>query len=324
MPSRASPPRRWTCSSSDRSFCSGAICRGTDDGHGAVQRRGVPPCAGRRLPYRGRERGRRRSGPRHRERGLPPHLRPSRRPHRGPPTGHRGRRPHRRPGTLAGERGPAHRPARRASRRPARHHGQRNAGHILALPATTPGTAADPDPPELADPLRRIHALGPPPRPLPRWDPLRVTRSRLQRAPHDTPPAALAFLRDLADRLADELPRLPFALPRTVIHGDAHIGNMLRAPGGHAVLCDLDFMSLGPPEWDQAADQARDVCGPGPSPRAREADDVGEPLRQLVIILYAIPTIVAVWRVCRVTSLRPTVSIRCVSSPWSSCDVVRA
>ncbi|MFI2735403.1 phosphotransferase enzyme family protein [Streptomyces sp. NPDC018711] len=105
---------------------------------------------------------------------------------------------------------------------------------------------------ELAAPLRRIHALDPPPFPLPEWNPLRVARARLRRAPDDIPPDDLAFLHGLADRLADELPRLPHALPRTVIHGDAHIGNMLRAPEGHAVLCDLDFMCLGPPEWDLA------------------------------------------------------------------------
>ncbi|MFJ4526143.1 phosphotransferase family protein [Streptomyces sp. NPDC088810] len=53
-----------------------------------------------------------------------------------------------------------------------------------------------------------------------------------------------------ADSLSDELLRPHFALPRAVIHGDAHVGSMLRAPEGHAVLCDLDFMCLGPPEWD--------------------------------------------------------------------------
>ncbi|MFJ4952989.1 phosphotransferase family protein [Streptomyces sp. NPDC088760] len=53
-----------------------------------------------------------------------------------------------------------------------------------------------------------------------------------------------------ADSLSDELLRPHFAPPRAVIHGDAHVGSMLRAPEGHAVLCDLDFICLGPPEWD--------------------------------------------------------------------------
>ncbi|MEU2679582.1 aminoglycoside phosphotransferase family protein [Streptomyces sp. NPDC007107] len=114
-----------------------------------------------------------------------------------------------------------------------------------------PRPGPQPTPAELAGPLRRLHALSPPEEfPLPAWDPLRVARDRLRRAPDDIPSAGLAFLHDLADRVAAELPTLPFALPRTVIHGDAHIGNMLRTPGGHTVLCDLDFMSLGPPEWD--------------------------------------------------------------------------
>jgi Phosphotransferase enzyme family len=103
---------------------------------------------------------------------------------------------------------------------------------------------------ELAGPLRRIHALGPPPHPLPQWDPLSVDRARLQEAPDDVGATELAYLHDLADRLEDELPCVRFVLPRAVIHGDAHIGNLLRAAAGHAVLCDLDFMCLGPPEWD--------------------------------------------------------------------------
>ncbi|MFE5729642.1 phosphotransferase enzyme family protein [Streptomyces sp. NPDC056528] len=103
---------------------------------------------------------------------------------------------------------------------------------------------------ELAGPLRRVHTLGAPPCPLPDWDPLGVDRARLRRAPADAGAAELAYLHDLADRLEDELPRLRFALPRTVIHGDAHIGNLLHDARGHPVLCDLDFMCAGPPEWD--------------------------------------------------------------------------
>ncbi|MEU2899376.1 phosphotransferase enzyme family protein [Streptomyces sp. NPDC001273] len=117
--------------------------------------------------------------------------------------------------------------------------------HFLPhLPGRTP--AAD----ELADPLRRVHNLGAPPCPLPDWDPLSVDRARLDRAPVGVGAAELAYLHDLADRLEDELPRLRFALPRAVIHGDAHIGNLLHDTRGHPVLCDLDFMCVGPPEWD--------------------------------------------------------------------------
>lgn len=43
---------------------------------------------------------------------------------------------------------------------------------------------------------------------------------------------------------------LEFELPRGPVHGDANIGNVIRAEDGHAVLIDLDGFATGPREWD--------------------------------------------------------------------------
>lgn len=121
--------------------------------------------------------------------------------------------------------------------------------HYLPQPHDDPPGAG-----ELAGPLRRVHGLRPPAYPLPDWDPVAVDRARLRRAPQDVPAAELAYLHHLADRLGEELPQVRFTLPRSVIHGDAHIGNLLRDARGRPVLCDLDFMCVGPPEWDLVAE----------------------------------------------------------------------
>ncbi|MYR55088.1 hypothetical protein GTY54_02100 [Streptomyces sp. SID625] len=51
-------------------------------------------------------------------------------------------------------------------------------------------------------------------------------------------------------RLGEEYGRLRFALPFEVIHGDAHIGNVLRHRNGQAIPSDLDGFALAPREWD--------------------------------------------------------------------------
>jgi Ser/Thr protein kinase RdoA (MazF antagonist) len=46
------------------------------------------------------------------------------------------------------------------------------------------------------------------------------------------------------------LSRVGRGLPWGAIHGDAHTGNLLAAPDGRAILCDLDSVAKGPREWD--------------------------------------------------------------------------
>jgi Ser/Thr protein kinase RdoA (MazF antagonist) len=116
-----------------------------------------------------------------------------------------------------------------------------------------PGPAARPTPrrttaTELATALRRLHALTPPDR-LPAWDPMDDVDRRIADA-EGLAAADRDFLRELAERVRGSLASVAYVLPRTVVHGDAHLGNLLRAADGRAVLCDFDATSVGPAEWD--------------------------------------------------------------------------
>jgi Ser/Thr protein kinase RdoA (MazF antagonist) len=106
-------------------------------------------------------------------------------------------------------------------------------------------------PVELARLLRRMHGLKPPPGlVVPQLDPFARVDERIEAAPISLPERTV--LRELAARLRAELPDVGYVLGRSVIHGDANIGNVLKTPSGEAVLFDLDGVCWGPPEWDLA------------------------------------------------------------------------
>lgn len=112
-----------------------------------------------------------------------------------------------------------------------------------------PGAPPTPTAAELGAALRRLHALPPPGPALPRWDPLDDVRRRMSDA------EALAaddrtFLEDLIGRVDAGLRTVRYRLPTAVIHGDAHLGNLIRRQDGQVVLCDFDSVSIGPAEWD--------------------------------------------------------------------------
>ncbi|ONI72772.1 aminoglycoside phosphotransferase [Actinosynnema sp. ALI-1.44] len=96
--------------------------------------------------------------------------------------------------------------------------------------------------------LKRIHSLPPPSFDLPVWDPLDDVRRRIDDA-EDIQDDDRLFLLDTCDRLHQELAGLRYEFPPAVLHGDAHLGNLISSPDG-PVLCDFDSTSLGPPEWD--------------------------------------------------------------------------
>lgn len=113
----------------------------------------------------------------------------------------------------------------------------------------------DPAPPTVADlgeALHQFHQLGHPPLPLPRWDPVGDARARV------TDAEALssddrAFLLQWCDRLQPRLAELNARTPARLVHGDAHVGNLLREPAGRVVLCDFDATCLGPWQVDLVA-----------------------------------------------------------------------
>jgi hypothetical protein len=100
---------------------------------------------------------------------------------------------------------------------------------------------------DLARLLRRVHALPPPPG-LTEWAPLDAVRARLADAEELGERDRQFLLRRCAE-VEDALAGLTFELPRGLVHGDAHPGNVIVGPAG-PVLCDFDSSCVGPPEWD--------------------------------------------------------------------------
>jgi hypothetical protein len=115
-----------------------------------------------------------------------------------------------------------------------------------------PRADAAPDVQDLGTVLRRFHALGAPPFDLPAWDPVGDARTRLddaealQPADRDT---LLSWCNDLAPRIDALNARSETGL----VHGDAHVGNLLRTADGKVVLCDFDPTCLGPWQVDLVA-----------------------------------------------------------------------
>jgi aminoglycoside phosphotransferase (APT) family kinase protein len=104
---------------------------------------------------------------------------------------------------------------------------------------------------ELAQLLRRLHELQPPPElALPRLRPLHRLRPGIERAGLEYPD--LAFLLSRLEELGEAYARLEFTLPPGPVHGDATVSNILRDSEGAAVLIDLEGFAAGPPEWDLA------------------------------------------------------------------------
>lgn len=123
--------------------------------------------------------------------------------------------------------------------------------HVVTFWEYVPSTRPHPSSPDLAEPLRRLHSLIPPPFSLPRFAPVETARARLEIHGRTVLESGqFAWLEDHIEQIEEGLSCLKFSLPEAVIHGDAYVGNLLRSPRGQVVLCDLDGMSIGPPEWD--------------------------------------------------------------------------
>jgi Phosphotransferase enzyme family len=121
-------------------------------------------------------------------------------------------------------------------------------GHLATLWDTVRFGGFRPRGRDLARLLRRIHALPAPPFPLPTWQPLDDVRLRIDEA-DALPVRDRKFLLHRCEEVESRIQELRFGLPPSLIHGDAHLGNLIPSPAG-PVLCDFDSSCIGPPEWD--------------------------------------------------------------------------
>lgn len=120
--------------------------------------------------------------------------------------------------------------------------------HLATLWEEVPHGGAKPRGRDLGRLLRRIHALPTPDFPLPPWHPLDDVRRRIDEAT-DLDDADRKSLMRCCEEVDARLRELRFVLPPSLVHGDAHLGNLIPSPAG-PVLCDFDSTCMGPPEWD--------------------------------------------------------------------------
>ncbi|MEH1027126.1 aminoglycoside phosphotransferase family protein [Micromonospora profundi] len=116
------------------------------------------------------------------------------------------------------------------------------------VPSHPPAPTVD----DLGTVLREFHALGVPPFPPPAWDPIGDARRRLADADGLSSPDR-DFLVDWCDRLEPEVAVLNEHGTRTLVHGDAHVGNLLRESSDRMLMCDFDATCVGPWQVDLAA-----------------------------------------------------------------------
>lgn len=127
------------------------------------------------------------------------------------------------------------------------------AGTLLAsIWSYIPPVAPAPTVEELGPVLREFHSLGPLPERLPAWDPVGDARSRLADA-EELSDSDRQFLLDWCDRLEAPVAALQQRAGSGIIHGDAHVSNLLRNAAGRVVLCDFDATCLGPWQVDLVA-----------------------------------------------------------------------
>ena len=112
-----------------------------------------------------------------------------------------------------------------------------------------PSTPPAPSTTDLGLVLRDFHRLGTPGWALPAWDPVGDARARLADA-ENLSDADRSYLLDWCDRLEPQIAQLNERATGTLVHGDAHAGNLLRRPDGQIVVCDFDATCVGPWQVD--------------------------------------------------------------------------
>lgn len=121
------------------------------------------------------------------------------------------------------------------------------AGHPVTFWAEIPGPLGRPDPADLGSVLRRMHAV-PDDVDVPPLDPWAHIAERIYRARIGD--ADRRRMHEVLDTVRQDWPTARFELGAGLIHGDAHLGNLVRSSAGNVVLTDLDSVCTGPREWD--------------------------------------------------------------------------
>ena len=123
---------------------------------------------------------------------------------------------------------------------------------LASVWAYVPPAALAPTVDDLGRVLREFHSLPAPPITVPEWDPIGDARRRLADA-EGLKPDERDFVSLWCDRLEPQVAALMRGTEPRLVHGDAHVGNLLREPSGRVVMCDFDATCLGPWQVDLAA-----------------------------------------------------------------------
>jgi aminoglycoside phosphotransferase (APT) family kinase protein len=115
-----------------------------------------------------------------------------------------------------------------------------------------PPTRPEPTVADLGRVLRRFHGLNAPTFAVPTWDPVGDARARLGDA-EALRDSDRDLLLEWCDRLTPRVAELNARAERRLVHGDAHVGNLLRLPDGQPVMCDFDATCVGPWQVDLVA-----------------------------------------------------------------------
>lgn len=117
----------------------------------------------------------------------------------------------------------------------------------LLPPADSPSTVDD-----LGKTLKTFHDIDVTGADLPHWDPVGIARKRIADGDLLTE-GERDWLMGWCDRVAPQVDTLNASSTMSLVHGDAHVGNLLRHPDGHTVLCDFDSTCIGPKGVDLAS-----------------------------------------------------------------------
>jgi hypothetical protein len=126
------------------------------------------------------------------------------------------------------------------------------AGHVVSAWRYVPTTdTPKPTGADMGELLADLHVRPDPPQPLGELgDPFASVASALEEAPESVPGSSRSWMSDRIALLREQWSAMRFPLVRGLIHGDAHISNLMRAASGELVLGDWDHVATGPREWD--------------------------------------------------------------------------